>query len=103
MYAISTVQLQQVFSLIMVWFAGLFSYDHMDFEWDRANKTKPDQPSLSEMVKKAIGLLEKNDDGFVLLVEGGRIDQVGAYKGLTLQSLVHINHSWRMLMLLVYR
>jgi alkaline phosphatase len=32
------------------------------------------QPTLSEMTAKALEILKKNKNGFVLLVEGGRID-----------------------------
>lgn len=32
------------------------------------------QPTLTEMVQKAVEILKKNENGFVLLVEGGRID-----------------------------
>ncbi|KAK7075978.1 hypothetical protein SK128_006301, partial [Halocaridina rubra] len=32
-------------------------------------------PSLAEMTKAAIEILQKNEQGFFLLVEGGRIDQ----------------------------
>jgi alkaline phosphatase len=32
------------------------------------------QPSLTEMAEKALEILKKNKNGFVLLVEGGRID-----------------------------
>lgn len=32
------------------------------------------QPTLVEMTSKALEILKKNENGFVLLVEGGRID-----------------------------
>ncbi|RNA26010.1 alkaline tissue-nonspecific isozyme isoform X1 [Brachionus plicatilis] len=50
---------------------GLLAYNHLDYEFQR-NKTI--EPSISEMTLKAIELLKKNDNGFFLLVEGGRID-----------------------------
>lgn len=52
---------------------GLFSQSEMAYELDRV-KQNLDQPSLSEMTEKALGVLSKNDKGFFLMVEGGRID-----------------------------
>ncbi|MFW5782483.1 MAG: alkaline phosphatase [Candidatus Muiribacteriaceae bacterium] len=48
---------------------GLFSESHMSYELDRGL----DEPSIALMTRKAIDLLE-NDNGFFLMVEGGRID-----------------------------
>ncbi|CAH8626508.1 unnamed protein product [Dicrocoelium dendriticum] len=48
---------------------GLFSGSHMDYEIQRR-----DQPSLAEMTSVAIQILSRNFKGFLLLVEGGRID-----------------------------
>lgn len=50
---------------------GLFSSDHMSFSLD-ADPNK--EPSLKEMTEAAIKLLKKDSNGFVLFVEGGRID-----------------------------
>jgi len=52
---------------------GLFNYSHMQYEQDRANDVDG-EPSLTEMTQKAIEILSKNEKGFVLMVESGRID-----------------------------
>lgn len=52
---------------------GLFSSSHMDYEANR-NDTDNGQPSLVDMAKKALEILKKNEKGFFLLLEGGRID-----------------------------
>lgn len=55
---------------------GLFSESgHLDYYLDRERDPENTQPGLPEMVETAINLLEKrSDQGFFLLVEGGRID-----------------------------
>ena len=45
----------------------------MSFELDRVQHNL--EPSLIDMTKKAIELLEPNPNGFFLLVEGGNIDR----------------------------
>ncbi|GJL93311.1 alkaline phosphatase [Hyphococcus sp.] len=52
---------------------GLFENSHMEFEADRAND-KAGEPSLEEMTRKAIEVLSRNENGFVLMVEGGKVD-----------------------------
>ncbi len=52
---------------------GLFNNDRMSYEQER-DKTDSGEPSLEEMTESAIKILRKNEKGFVLLVEGGRID-----------------------------
>ncbi|WP_417509397.1 alkaline phosphatase [Methylophaga sp.] len=52
---------------------ALFNESHMQYEADRGNDIAG-EPSLSEMTEKAIKVLNKNDRGFFLMVESGRID-----------------------------
>lgn len=65
---------------------GLFNGDHMSFDYDRI-ADKEDEPSLAEMTQAAIKLLQKNEKGFLLVVEGGRIDHAhhagNAFRALT--------------------
>ena len=53
---------------------GLFNNSHMNYELDR---DMTEEPSLAEMTDKAINILSQNDNGFFLMVEGGRIDHAG--------------------------
>lgn len=52
---------------------GLFTSSHMSYEADRMANAK-DEPSVAQMTGSAIELLSKNEDGFFLMVESGRID-----------------------------
>jgi alkaline phosphatase len=65
---------------------GLFEPDHMQFEHDRA-ADRAGEPSLARMTQAAISRLSGNPNGYVLLVEGGRIDHAhhdgNAYRALT--------------------
>ena len=65
---------------------GLFEPDHMHFEHDRPTDAAG-EPSLAEMTRAAIARLSRNPNGYVLLVEGGRIDHANhfgnAYRALT--------------------
>ena len=49
---------------------GLFNENHINY----IAKREADEPTLTEMTLKAIELVSENEDGFVLFVEGGRID-----------------------------
>lgn len=53
---------------------GLLSDSHVPYNLDRENDTIP---SLKEQLEVAISTLEKNDKGFVIMLEGGRIDHAG--------------------------
>ncbi len=52
---------------------GLFERSHMKYEADRASDTSG-EPSLEEMTRKAIEVLSRNQKGYVLVVEAGRVD-----------------------------
>ncbi len=60
---------------------GIFHTGNMDGVLDRKFLHKgtagqfPDQPDLTDMTRKAIGLLSKNPNGFILMVESGLIDK----------------------------
>lgn len=60
---------------------GLFNNSHIDGALDRRLLKKgtvaryPDQPDLVDMVKVSLDVLSKKPEGFVLLVESGRIDK----------------------------
>ncbi len=64
---------------------GLFEPSHMQYEHDRPDDAAG-EPSLAEMTRAAITRLDNNPDGYVLLVEGGRIDHAhhsgNAYRAL---------------------
>ena len=65
---------------------GLFEPSHMQYEADRADDAAG-EPSLSAMTDKAIDILSKNPNGYVLQVEAGRVDHAlhagNAYRALT--------------------
>jgi alkaline phosphatase len=50
---------------------AVFAPDHMNFEIDRDPNV---QPSLAEMTKKALELVKNSPKGFLIMVEGSRID-----------------------------
>ncbi|XP_069598952.1 alkaline phosphatase, tissue-nonspecific isozyme [Ranitomeya imitator] len=62
---------------------GLFEPADLAYELDRNTTT---DPSLPEMVRVAISILQKNPQGFFLLVEGGRIDH-GHHEGKAKHAL----------------
>jgi alkaline phosphatase len=52
---------------------GLFEPSHMNYDGDRP-KDVGGEPSLADMTRAAITRLRQDEDGFVLMVESGRID-----------------------------
>jgi len=53
---------------------GLFTDSHMSYEIDRVNAPRTSEPSLSEMTRIALERLDRSPDGFVVQIEGGRVD-----------------------------
>ncbi|XP_033763503.1 alkaline phosphatase-like [Pecten maximus] len=76
---------------------GLFEASHMQYDLDR-DKSQIGEPSLAAMTQKAIRVLQKDKNGFFLLVEGGRIDHAhhennakrALYDGLAFEDAVKI-------------
>ena len=68
-------------------FSGLFQPSDMQYEVDREEDTAG-EPSLADMVKKAIQMLQRNSKGFFLLVEGGRIGKP------TITYLIDVNRMY---------
>ena len=54
---------------------GLFAPNHLPYALDRTQDVVT--PSLSRMTAAAIEVLDRNPNGFFLMVEGGRIDHAG--------------------------
>ena len=54
---------------------GLFENDHCAYHLDNVNNNKQkEKPSLTDMTVAAIKMLSKDDNGYFLFVEGGKID-----------------------------
>ena len=70
-YAWNTWQLQAAADAPQLF--GLFDRDHMAFDHDR-DTTPGGEPGLAEMTRVAIRTLLRNPEGYVLMVEGARID-----------------------------
>ncbi|RWS15307.1 Alkaline phosphatase: tissue-nonspecific isozyme-like protein, partial [Dinothrombium tinctorium] len=70
-YVSSAKDLRALNSDKIQYLLGLFNYDHMSYDRER---DKEEEPSLAEMTEAAIKVLSKNSKGYVLMIEGGRID-----------------------------
>lgn len=79
---------------------GIFSDSHVPYSIDRVNSTTLNStvPSLAEMAKKAIDSLKGGSNGFLLQIEGGKVDHachgndaVGAiYEQLDFEAAVKV-------------
>jgi len=56
---------------------GLFSGSHLPYVLDRDEPGEQVAPTLTKLTEKALELLSGTDEGFFLMVEGGRIDHAG--------------------------
>lgn len=63
---------------------GLFDASHLQYSLTQTGSDR--QPSLAELTAKAIETLSAGDQGFVLMVEGGRIDH-GHHDGVAALAL----------------
>ncbi len=84
-YAWNEAQFNAVDSSSTKHLLGLFEPGHMKFSLNRP-EDKSGEPSLSAMTEKAIEILGKNEQGYFLLVEGGRIDH-GHHEGIAAHAL----------------
>ncbi|QIL70058.1 alkaline phosphatase [Diaphorobacter sp. HDW4B] len=73
---------------------GLFTQSEMAYELDRV-KQKLDEPSLADMTSKALDVLSRNNKGFFLMVEGGRIDHAlhGTNAKRALEDTLALDHA----------
>jgi alkaline phosphatase len=56
---------------------GMFSANHLPYVLDRRQMNLSTVPTLAEMTSAALDVLSRHDEGFFMLVEGGRIDYAG--------------------------
>ena len=67
--------------------SGSRSFAQFDFEEMKYCTGKKDTPSIEQMTKKAIDLLDDNDNGFFLMVEGACIDKFSHKNNLEMATL----------------
>ncbi|CAL1682989.1 unnamed protein product [Lasius platythorax] len=65
---------------------GIFANGHIEMDWKRERGPKG-QPSLEEMTVTALRILQKSEQGYFLMVEGGMID-FAHHRGHAAQALL---------------
>lgn len=94
-YVTNTAQLMNAPVDEMDHLLGLFADTHMSYETIR-DTSNEGEPSLSDMTERAIRVLRrKHSNGFVLMVEGGRIDHAHHqnYAHLALMEVVELDRA----------
>ncbi|XP_037509795.1 alkaline phosphatase [Rhipicephalus sanguineus] len=73
---------------------GLFDSDHLPYSYERRS-LKTTKPSLPEMTRVALEILQRSPKGFILLVEGGRIDHAHhtTRAGLALEEMLELDRA----------
>ena len=73
---------------------GLFNKSYMNYKLDR-EEVDSKEPSLELMTEKAIDVLQKDEDGFFLMVEGARIDHAAHAADITgvWQEMMEFDHT----------
>ena len=66
----------------------------MSYDYYRKNDPQNEEPSLADMTRKAIEVLQQNKNGFVLLVEGGRIGIFEVYKSYNIKQTLSLLKIW---------
>ena len=64
----------RIYSALVCFSVGLFEPSHMNFDLDRDDPAFNTwaEPTVEEMVEKAIRILRKHENGYFLLVEGNK-------------------------------
>ncbi|XP_064611065.1 alkaline phosphatase-like [Liolophura sinensis] len=81
-YVWNKEQLDQVDTQKVDYLLGLFKQSHMSYEIRRP----PSEPSIADMTRKSLEILQRNEKGYFLMVEGGRIDH-GHHANLAKRAL----------------
>jgi alkaline phosphatase len=74
---------------------GVFSASHLPYVIDRPHMNVSSVPTLAEMTSAALNILSRRDEGFFMLVEGGRIDFGGHANdaGTMLQEILEFDEA----------
>ncbi|TBL77480.1 alkaline phosphatase [Paenibacillus thalictri] len=72
---------------------GIFADNEIPYVLDRGENT----PSLPQMAQKAIDILSQNKNGFVLMIEAGRIDHAGHANDLpaNIQEMLEMDQTFK--------